>query len=66
MKGIGDGRYIHIFTSPEMVVSQAFSLVMTRSNQDSFVTCVTVDESHLITKWGNLFRPGYDQLNTFR
>src|SRR6266850_627681 len=66
MEDIRDGRYTHIFTSPETVVSQAFSPVMNDPPFKSRLICVAVDECHLITKWGNSFRPEYGQLNTFR
>ena len=66
MEDIRDGRYTHIFTSPEMAVSQAFSPVMNDPPFKSRLICVAVDECHLITKWGNSFRPEYGQLNTFR
>jgi superfamily II DNA helicase RecQ len=66
MEDIRDGRYTHIFTSPEMAVSQAFSPVMNDPPFKSRLICVAVDECHLITKWGNSFRPEYRQLNTFR
>jgi DEAD/DEAH box helicase len=66
MEDIRDGRYTHIFTSPEMVVSQAFSPVMNDPPFKSRLICVAVDECHLITKWGNSFRPEYGQLNTFK
>jgi superfamily II DNA helicase RecQ len=59
MEDIKDGRYTHIFTSPEMVVSQAFSPVMNDPPFKSRLLCVVVDECHLITKWGSSFRPKY-------
>ena len=66
MEDIRDGSYTHIFTSPEMVVSQAFSPVMSDPPFKSRLICVAVDECHLITKWGNSFCPEYGQLNAFR
>ena len=66
VEDIRDGRYTHIFTSPEMVVSQAFSPVMNDPPFKSRLICVAVDECHLVTKWGNSFRPEYGQLSTFR
>jgi hypothetical protein len=57
MEDIGDRRYTHIFTSPEMVFSEAFSPVMNDPPFKSRLICVAVDECYLITKWDNSFHP---------
>jgi hypothetical protein len=60
MKDIGDGRYVHM--GLRTVVSQPFSPVINDPPfKSSHRYLCTVDEYHLITKWGNSLGPEYNR-----
>ncbi len=57
-EGIYDGKYDLVYVSPEKVVSQDFSELLSRIK----VCLFAIDEAHCISSWGHDFRPEYAQL----
>jgi len=66
LSDIRQGVYTHILISPELLATPALHEVLIDIHFRSHVALVVVDEVHLLSDWGQTFRPSYAQLFKIR
>ena len=68
-----EGKYTHIFLSPELANSEALHPLFTNPQFKKHLAMIVVDEAHLVTHWGQLangeepaFREEFSKLENLR
>ena len=62
---IGNGTQRILFTSPEALTGSLLRLVF-KAAENGFLRYLVIDEAHLITQWGDEFRPAFQALAGLR
>lgn len=66
-KGIANGGYTHIFTSPEIALSKKFKKnILDHYGFTERICLLAIDEIHLVDQWGQAFRPLYAEIEKVR
>jgi superfamily II DNA helicase RecQ len=60
------GKYTHVLMGPEQALSQAFRKVIGDPRFQKRLVMVAIDETHLISQWGDGFRKDYSKLAALR
>ncbi|KAF8599340.1 P-loop containing nucleoside triphosphate hydrolase protein, partial [Ceratobasidium sp. AG-I] len=55
-----------LYISPEMALTTRFSKLLASSDFSSRLSCIVIDECHMVEEWGGDFRPAYDRLADLR
>jgi superfamily II DNA/RNA helicase len=53
-----------VFAAPEAIVGGLKNTLL-RSAEQGFIRFIVIDEAHIVTSWGDEFRPAFQQLATF-
>ena len=55
-----------LYVTPEMAASASFNNLIETMMAQNTLACFVVDEAHVLTSWGNTFRPDYLKLGELR
>ena len=63
---IREGNLSVLYISPEALLYKEFRECVLSAGRDGKVSCLLIDEAHLVVNWGGHFRPEFQLLATFR
>lgn len=63
---IREGKLSVLYISPEALLYKEFRECVLSAARDGKVSCLVIDEAHLVVNWGGHFRPEFQLLASFR
>lgn len=63
-RAVRDGTLEIIYVAPERLATHGFQKLLTQAPQG--LSLIVVDEAHAVSVWGNDFRPGYLDIDSFK